>query len=159
MLHLYKITTLSLFLIFLSCSSSNEKKEDAKDDNKESIPSAELDETLTTDDDSFYMIFSKIDNRVVVQMDDSVIYDSKTIGGNPDLNLRVDLMDFYNLGMYSLKVDLYNGVEPYDPQMDSDWRIVYDIYRGTELIEFIAESGSDGRVGLVFSETHSLDDY
>ncbi len=60
--------------------------------------------------------------------------------------------------MYELRIDLYNGLDPYDNQVDLHWELVYDLYINDEIVEFVAESDDDGKIGRVFSETHLLND-
>lgn len=142
------LTAFALLALAISCSSP--KKEQATEDvaqQKSSIAS----------NSELVLVFRKIDNRARVFVDDEEIYDSGTIPGNPELDVEIDLTKYLDGGAELLRVDLYNGIEPYT-QVDSNWLIVFDIFHNGEVIDFARDSGSDGAVGVVFSETYYFDD-
>lgn len=141
---------LIFILIIAGCSSSNKVTNDEAND--QTVRAAVKD---ANQPDQYKVVLRQIDNRAIVHVDDSVIYDSKTVAG--DFNIEVDITKLVEEGAIELRVDLYNGKEPYN-QLDTHWDIVYDIMRNDELVEFVRESGDDGRVGKVYSETFYLDE-
>lgn len=112
-------------------------------------------EVVAEDVPKYQLVFRQIDNRAKAYVNDSLIYDSQNMAGA--IELEIDLSEMVSEGNAKLTVELYNGKEPYN-QLDSYWEIVYDIFIDGELIEFVRESGNDGQVGKVFSETHYLDE-
>ena len=112
-------------------------------------------EGSNTDGDQYLLVLRYIDNRALVHIDDSVIYDSETVAGA--FNIEIDLSPYVAEGKTELRVDLYNGRPPYNTT-DSHWELAYDIYVNGELADFVREGERDGRIGNVFSETHYLDD-
>ena len=100
------------------------------------------------------LVFSYLNNRAVVYLSDSLIYDSQTVTG--EFNVEVDLTEFVEAGLTDLKIDVYNGELPYN-SASPDWKIVYDIYFNEELIEFVSEAGGSS-LGLVHTENHNLSD-
>lgn len=146
-------------LLLFSCGSS--KKEETQNDSKE-MPQTAASETQVSSDttdqrDSYKIVFRKIDNKVILFVEDSVIYDSGTIAGNPDLEVEIFLTEYVERGQIEIRIDSYNGVEPYN-QADSHWELVYDIYKNDEIIDFVREANDNGDVGKVFEEFHYLDE-
>ncbi|WP_424962270.1 hypothetical protein [Ekhidna sp.] len=136
--------------IAFGCTSPNSESKQESNEETQSAPAE-----ASNQPDQYKVVLRQIDNRAIVHVDDSVIYDSKTVAG--DFNIEVDITKYVEEGAIELRVDLYNGKEPYN-QLDTHWDIVYDIMRNDELVEFVRESGDDGRVGKVYSETFYLDE-
>ena len=111
----------------------------------------------STESDDYYLLFTKIDNRVEVYAGDSLIFDSGFIEGNPDLQLQVDF-DPNNLKSNTLTVNLLNGEDVEVEQIDRHWEITYEIFKNEEPIEYQSESGDNYETGLVFSMEYDLND-
>ncbi len=150
---------LTVSVLLLSCGGSTKEEgksqpqqsqESEADQSQESVSSGE-------EGDVYRIIFRKIDNKVLLHVEDSLIYDSGTIAGNPDLEVEIFLTEYVEAGKIEIRVDGYNGVEPYN-QADSHWEIVYDIFKNDEIIEFVREASDRGEVGKVFEEFHYLDE-
>ena len=142
----------------MACSSPAKKSEENNEgDNTTQSETTEAAENTPqeSDGDKYEMVINYIDNRAIVYINDSTIYDSKTVNGVMDI--RIDLTPYVEVGMKDLKVELYNGKPPYNVASPS-WKIVYDIFINDELVEFVSEGERDGRVGLVHTEIHDLDD-
>lgn len=148
MKYLFHLTL--ILCIATSCTSSS-KQNTEEEDKASEIASEES----ANQPDQYMVVLRQIDNRAIVHIDDSVVYDSKTVAG--DFEIEVDITRYVEEGAIELRVDLYNGKEPYN-QLDAHWDIVYDIMKNDELVEFVRESGDDGRVGKVYSETFYLDE-
>ena len=153
------LQVLSILLLLFSCSQP--KKEEAKTDQKteqEQPSETQQEATQRTDGSNEYkVVFRKIDNRVLLHVEDSLIYDSGTVGGNPDLEIEIFLTEYVEAGKTEIRIDGYNGVEPYD-QADSHWELVYDIYINDEIMDFVREANDKGDVGKVFEEIHFLNE-
>ncbi|MEQ8882298.1 MAG: hypothetical protein RLO17_04395 [Cyclobacteriaceae bacterium] len=105
----------------------------------------------------YYVLFRKIDNRVNIYMEDSLIYQSKLIDGNPeDLNLKVDISEHLRQGPNKLRVELINGSGEGFFEKDSYWEIFYEIFKNEDPIDYMSEKSSNGTTGLVFSFTHEI---
>ena len=90
-------------------------------------------------------------------MEDSLIYQSKLIDGNPeDLNLKVDISEHLKQGLNKLKVELINGSGQGFFEKDSHWEIFYEIFKNEDPIDYMSEKSSNGTTGLVFSFTHEI---
>ncbi len=147
-------------LLLFSCGSS--KKETAENNEQETpensaSETAQVSSDSTNQEDSYKIVFRKIDNKALLFVEDSLIYDSGTIAGNPDLEVEIFLTDYVKRGQIEIRIDSYNGVEPYN-QADSHWELVYDIYKNDEIIDFVREANDNGDVGKVFEEFHFLDE-
>lgn len=150
---------ITVSLLMFSCSQP--KKEEVQDDQKKpQTETSEKSEEATessTQDGEYKIVFRKIDNRVLVHVDDSLIYDSGTLGGNPDLAIEIFLTKYVVMGKNEIRIDGYNGVEPYN-QADSHWELVYDIFINDEIVDFVREANDKGDVGKVFEEIHFLNE-
>ncbi|MEP1094370.1 MAG: hypothetical protein ABJG78_04640 [Cyclobacteriaceae bacterium] len=165
MIRLLQLATISLLLF--SCGQP--KKEEAQND-QEKKADDQVSQKLESDtrsaeqedeskgEDEYKIVFRKIDNRVLLHVADSLIYDSGTIGDNPELEIEFFLTQYVAEGKNEIRIDSYNGVEPYN-QADSHWELAYDIYKNDELVEFVREASDTGDVGKVFEETHYLDEF
>ena len=149
-----------ILLVFLiGCSSPQKNKEEKKSVTEKEIadgtPPAPQNSQSESDGDEYKLVLKYIDNRVVVHINDSIIYDSKTVYGAYDI--EIFLTDYVDAGMTDLKVELYNGKPPYNIA-SPEWKIAYDIFINDELVEFVAEGKKDGELGLVHTEEHDLSD-
>jgi len=158
MIRFLQLATVSLLLF--SCGQTN--KEEAQE-SQEKTPQAETSEraedTIASTDqgNEYKVVFRKIDNRVLLHVDDSLIYDSGTVGGNPDLEIEIFLTKYVEMGKNEILIHGYNGVEPYN-QADSHWELVYDIYINDQIVDFVREANDKGDVGKVFEEVHFLNE-
>jgi len=106
--------------------------------------------------DRRYIRFYKIDNKINVYVNDSLIYESKTFDGNPDLKIDVDLEDHLVKGANLVKVELYNGYEDNDYKKDRFWEIRYEMFNNEESIDYMHQFSSNGAAGLAFDYSHQL---
>ncbi len=147
-----------LALITFSCSSSQNKKEEDKPQETpapaaEATPAKKAEPKV--DGDQYKMVIRHVDNRVVVSINDSTIFDTGTVYG--EYVREIDLTSYVKANKNNLKVELYNGKPPYDTHSPG-WMIVYDLFINDELVDFVTEERNDGKVGLVHTERHDLSD-
>ncbi|MEO9870109.1 hypothetical protein [Ekhidna sp.] len=145
---------LAILLLFVNACSS-------RGDNKiKNIPLEKSNEpkqsTKKTEGDQYTLVFSLVDNRSVVYINDSIIFDTGIIVGGT-YEKEIILTEFVEAGKTELKVELYN-VNPPSETKRPGWMIVYDILINDELIEFVRDKKNEGKVGLVYSETYDLSD-
>jgi len=106
----------------------------------------------------YTVVFEKIDNRVELYVNDSLVFDSKSIDGNPELGKTMSVF----LGHYLtpnddlIKVKLYNGFEPYQTQDDAHWEIRYMVLEGEEEYDYFWDFGDNNQIGLVLEENFYL---
>ncbi len=148
-----------LLAFVVACSSPKKKNEENKSATESEMadgtPPSPQNSTSTGDTDEYKLVLKYIDNRVVIHMNDSIVYDSKTVYGA--YNIEIFLTKYVNAGMTDLKVDLYNGKPPYNIASE-EWKVAYDIFINDQLVEFVAEGKKDGKLGLVHTEEHDLSD-
>lgn len=148
-----------LLAFTISCSSPKKNKEEKKNVTESEIangtPPTPQNSESSADGDEYKLVLKYIDNRVVIHMNDSIVYDSKTVYGA--YNIEIFLTKYVNAGMTDLKVDLYNGKPPYNIASE-EWKVAYDIFINDQLVEFVAEGKKDGKLGLVHTEEHDLSD-
>ncbi|MFK7952653.1 MAG: hypothetical protein AB8B73_07375, partial [Ekhidna sp.] len=105
-----------LLLLIGACTSPKKNNEEKKGISEKEIaddtPPTPENSRSETDGDEYKLVLKYIDNRVVVHINDSIIYDSKTVYGAYDIEIY--LSDYVNAGMTDLKVELYNGKPPYN---------------------------------------------
>ncbi len=131
-------------------SEADENTESKEENKPVEAPEVSLEDY---EGDRYRMIIKFINNRAVVYLSDSLIYDSQTVDGA--FNIELELTKYVEAGLTDLKVDVYNGQPPYNTA-SPDWKIVYDIFINDELVDFVSEESKDGRIGLVHTETHDL---
>lgn len=148
-----------LLALIVSCSSPKKKNEGKKSVTESAMadgtPPAPENSESSGEGDEYKLVLKYIDNRVVVHMNDSIVYDSKTVYGA--YNIEIFLTEYVNAGMTDLKVELYNGKPPYNIA-SPEWKVAYDIFINDQLVEFVAEGKKDGELGLVHTEEHDLSD-
>jgi len=143
------------FLIFLTfvliagCTQS-------KNSNQNSIKSSESTPKYSTED--YLVDISVIDNKANVYINDSLIYTSGTVDGNPEVNIQIDLSSLITTGEKTLKIELLNGLEPYHAQDDAKWGLDYDLVVGGEIVDFVSEHGEDNTIGKVFEYNYQFMD-
>lgn len=107
-------------------------------------------------DDSYAILFTKIDNKALVYVNGKLVYDSGPIDGNPELNEKFDLSKYLQAGDNEIKVQLYNGSELSEYRNDNFWEIRYEIFESGESIDFGYETSKSGSEGLVYEMVHSV---
>lgn len=107
----------------------------------------------------YILAFNKVDNKVDVFINDSLIYTSGFIGYSPELDLQVDFGQFIKNGNEVLRIELYNGYEPYDDQIDPLWEVRYDLIIEGEIVDFIHEYGDDNGIGKVFETQYKINEW
>lgn len=157
MMRFLQLAIISLLLFSCGSSKKEENQSDSKETPQAGAPETPVSSDTTDQKDSYKIVFRKIDNKAILFIEDSVIYDSGTIAGNPDLEVEIFLTEYVERGQIEIRIDSYNGVEPYN-QADSHWELVYDIYKNDEIIDFVREANDNGDVGKVFEEFHYLDE-
>lgn len=107
----------------------------------------------------YFIEFYKVDNKVDIIVNDSLVYTTGTIDLNPDLKGN---MNFY-IGAYltdkkdEVIVRLNNGYEPYDmEQSDKHWEIEYAIKKNGVEYDYMWDADDDYRVGVVFEKKYYL---
>ena len=109
--------------------------------------------------DDYTFAFYKIDNKVEIIVNDSLIYSTGEMKGNPDLegNLTYKVGHLLTQGRDEVIVRLYNGHEPYSPdKKDQHWEIEYSLFKNGKEYDLMWDEGDDYKTGLVFEETYFL---
>lgn len=109
--------------------------------------------------DSYQLDISKIDNRIDVFVQDSLVYSSGTIHLNPEVNFIVDLSSYIKKGNEILRIEIYNGSEPYKEQLDPHWEVMFDLIKNDEIIDYIYEFSDNNEVGKVFEISYNLKEW
>lgn len=107
----------------------------------------------------YILSISEVDNSVNVYVEDSLIFASGTIHSSPEVDFKIDLSPFVKDGSEKLKIELYNGVEPYEPQVDPLWELRYDLIVNGEIVDFVHEFGDDNGIGKVYENTYILGEW
>ncbi len=113
-------------------------------------------ETRETNDYTF--IFDKIDNKVEILVNDSIVYTSGTIDNNPNLgdDYQIYIGNFLTKEEDLVVLRVYNGHEPYQDEEDPHWEIKYVLNQGDEEYDYVWEYADDNAIGLVFEEEYKL---
>lgn len=114
-------------------------------------------ESVAQTNGSYRIVFEKIDNRVEVFIGDSLIYNSGIVRQNPKMELWVNIDDSLLEYSNQLTIKLINGAEGTPDGVDIHWEIKFYIYKGDELIEWDWNDADDGKAGVVFEETYTLE--
>lgn len=106
----------------------------------------------------FTFIFDKIDNKVEILVNDSIVYTSGTIDNNPNLegDYEIYLGNFLTKAEDIVLIRVYNGHEPYENEKDEHWEIKYVLNEGSAEYDYVWEYGDDNAIGLVFEEEYKL---
>ena len=148
------IRFLQLSILIFGCSNPKKNKEEGKPEvSPTNQPTEEVNKN--PEEDQYTLVLRYVDNRVIVYINDSTVFDTGTVYGEYVRN--IDLTKYVNAGQTDLKVELYNGKPPYDT-VSPGWMVVYDIFINDELVEFVREEKQDGKIGLVYTESHDLSD-
>ena len=149
---------LILITVFAIGCSGPAKKEEIKDQKKEAEAAQEAkEEEVATSD--YLLAINKIDNNVFVYVNDSLIYTSGTIHKSPEVDFQVDFSQFITDGSETLKVVLFNGVEPYNDQVDARWEISYDLILNGEIVDFVHEYDDDNTIGHAFEMSYVISEW
>jgi hypothetical protein len=105
-----------------------------------------------------YMLsLEKVDNKVEVLVNDSLVYSTGVMEGNKELGLKVKLNPWLAPGENQIKVRLYNGSDVLIEQRDKHWEVRYELYRDDEPIDYIWEKGDDFKIGLTFEKSYQIE--
>lgn len=110
----------------------------------------------TSSKPEYFIIFSKIDNQVKVYVQDSLVFQSELVDGNPKMELKVNLNNYLKKGINDVRVELYNGSGEGFIESDTHWEIYYEIFKDDDPIDYMSEKSENGKEGLVFSMTHEI---
>ncbi|MEP1035444.1 hypothetical protein [Ekhidna sp.] len=144
-------------LVIFSCGGPT-KKEELKDQKKEAEAKKEAKKERVSSSD-YLLAINKIDNNVFVYVDDSLIYTSGTIHKSPEVDFQVDFSQFITDGSETLKVVLFNGLEPYNEQVDARWEISYDLILNGEIVDFVHEYDDDNTIGHAYEMSYVINDW
>ncbi|MFZ9046789.1 MAG: hypothetical protein ACO2ZZ_13095 [Cyclobacteriaceae bacterium] len=103
-----------------------------------------------------YFVFEKIDNEVKILLDDEAHYNSGQISGNPEMELKIDLVDLNEIQTITIK--LLNGSGQFD-QEDKHWEIRYELFLDDQPVDYIWEYADDSRTGIVFEKKYKLSEW
>lgn len=103
-----------------------------------------------------YIALYAIDNRVKIMVDDSVCFDSKTVHDSPEVNASINLTPLITHQSKNITIELYNGEEPYNDQIDPLWEVRYEYIVDGEVLDFVHDHSNDNALGIVFSKTYSI---
>ncbi len=114
--------------------------------------------TKESDYKDYTIIFEQIDNRVELFVNDSLVFDSESIDGNPELGSTMTIYLGYYLTPQpdEIKIKLFNGFEPYNEQDDKHWEIRYMVKEGKEEYDYFWDYNDENQIGLVLEETFYL---
>ncbi|MEP0984695.1 hypothetical protein [Ekhidna sp.] len=141
-----------LLVIGVGCSTPSKEK---KEESKEVV--SEKEEKISSE--GYFIAITEVDNSVSVFVEDSLIFTSGTIHSSPEVDYQIDLTEFVKRGDEKIRVELYNGVEPYNPQNDPKWEVRYDLIIDGEIVDFVHEFGEDGAIGKVYENVYKLDEW
>ena len=82
-------------------------------------------------------------------MKDSLIYTSGIIHKSPEVDFQVDFSQYITDESETLKIVLFNGLEPYDEQIDAQWKISYDLILNDEIVDFVHEYDNDNTTKFI----------
>ena len=136
--------------MLICCTSANSDK------NRQSEPQSEVEEIMNW---KHMLVFTKIDNNVKVLVNDSLVFSSGLIPDSPELDLRVDLTPFVKDGTEKLKIELYNGQEPYADQLDPFWELRYDLILNGEISDFDHVLEKNNALGLVYQSEYLVSEW
>ena len=136
-----------IFLLICSCNTTLKKKERPELGEKE-LNSSE-----------YLLNFKRIDNLAKVYIQDSLIYSSPIVHGNPEIDYMIDFSEFIVDGSETLKIQLFNGKAPFDYQEDPHWEIRYYLIIKGEIVDFTHEIGDDNALGKVFEYTYTINEW
>ncbi len=108
---------------------------------------------FTPPKDEYTFAFYKIDNKVNIIINDSLVFTSGEFDQNPDLegNFTSNITRFLTDEQDEVTIQLYNGFEPYPKdQKDQHWEIEYSLFKNGEEIDLMWNEGDDFKTGLVF---------
>lgn len=144
-----------LLVLSIACTKKQESPTEEKPSANQASKAGQPEETsVTPEEDQYKLILKHVDNRVIVYMNDSTVFDTGMQPGGP-YEKEIDLTQFVNANKTNLKVELYNSNPP-NETMKPGWMIVYDIFINDEVVEFVTEKKNEGTVGVVFTETYDL---
>lgn len=103
-------------------------------------------------DYEYSLLFSSIDNRVKVFVNDEEIALIEATKGDPE---QLGLDRFLSKGKNDLRVELYNGTGNLD--FDKKWQIYFELFNRSEPIEFANEKSANGEQGLVFERNYTIE--
>jgi len=139
-----------LIFLFIGCTSVNSNKNINLETPSESNKIIESEHMF---------VFTKIDNKVDVFINDSLIFSSGLILNSPELEVRVDLTPFIEDGSERLKLQLYNGQEPYTDQLDPSWELRYDLILNGQIADFDHLTEKNNALGMVYQTTYIINEW
>ncbi|WP_144017317.1 hypothetical protein [Ekhidna lutea] len=139
---------LAIIVVIAGCTTTSSKDQNQEEKSTPKVQSK-----------GYVLAISEIDNSVSVYMEDSLIFTSGTIHSSPEVDYKIDLTPFVKDGTEELKIELYNGVEPYEPQADPYWEVRYDLIIDGEIVDFVHEFGDDNGIGLVYENTYIIEEW
>ena len=146
---MFKILIKKIAFLFILCGCSTSVKKEAK----EKLDVANLEK-------SDYLInFKKIDNYAEVYIEDSLIYTSPLVHGNPEVDYLFDFSTFIKDESETLTIKLFNGEAPFHYQEDPHWEVRYYLIINGEIVDFIHEVGNDNSLGKVFEYTYIVNEW
>ena len=134
-----------ILLLLIACNPPKKKEEANQNDQGQ----------LNSD---YILNLKKVDNLAKVYINDSLVYTSQIVHGNPEVDYYFDFSAFIKDGSEILKIELFNGEAPYQVQDDQHWEIRYYLIIKGENIYFTHESGDDYRIGKVYVEEFLIND-
>ncbi|MFY0689762.1 MAG: hypothetical protein JXQ90_21505 [Cyclobacteriaceae bacterium] len=113
---------------------------------------------LGPNQNGFAFLLEKIDNQAIIYVNSQPVYDSKTVEGNPELELEINLDAYLTDQKDTVKITLLNGGSSFvQKSSDKHWEVRYEFFQGYKTIDYRWESGDDGQTGVVFEETYLID--
>ena len=142
----------ALIIIFIAgCNPppiGDNAKSDAKSESKDQ-----------TSNQKYLLSISEVDNSVKVYVEDSLIFSSGTIHSSPEVDFQIDFAQYITDESETLKIELYNGVEPFEPQVDPLWEIRFDLVINGEIVDFVHEFGDDNGIGKVYEISYLINEW
>lgn len=139
---------LGLFVFMIGCTPPSQKRDELLGGKEKKVA-----------DKGYILAISEVDNAVKVFMNDSLIFSSGTIHSSPEVDYQIDLTPMIKDGSEVLRVELWNGVEPYEPQIDPIWEIRYDLVINGEIVDFIHEYDDDNTIGKAYENSYVISEW
>lgn len=108
--------------------------------------------------EGYWIKFYKIDNQVKVLVNGQQIFDSGKNEDKTTEEISVGLTKYIKSGKNQVRIELYND-PPYEGFMgfDKHWEVFYELFKRDIPIDYIHESGDDGKQGQVWYLKHDIE--
>lgn len=149
---LYYICFLALVIACSSPKNSNQTPVIS------SVEDKELDKTIRRDTTvgkyQYSVLFARVQDRVMVYVNDQEVFNSGLIEDSESLPIRVGLDQYVTSGVNDIKIELYN--DPNASGKDTSAEVYFELFRGRDPVDFAHEVSKTADMGLVLERTFQL---